>query len=116
MTIGIAVNTLFFFGMGVLALLRPAVLGRLVELSPETVLARNEVRAVYGGFGVVMALALLWSIGDAVLGPGVQLAVALALLGMAGGRVVSSVADGATARAAVFFVGEVLLALALIYL
>ena len=54
--------------------------------------ARSEVRAVYGGFGIAIAVVL----GVAAADPrgvrlGVCIAVAAALIGMASGRLVSAV-------------------------
>jgi len=89
MTVGILVNVVFFFCMGVAALVRPRSVVSFVQLVPETVDARNEVRAVYGGFGVAVSALLLLASYDDNIRSGVLLAVAVALLGMAAGRVVS---------------------------
>lgn len=80
----------FFILMGLVALAAPqrvtAIFG-MPQLTPE---GRNEVRAVYGGFGIAIGAVLTASLYDGALRPGVPIAVAAALLGMAGGRVVSA--------------------------
>jgi Na+/glutamate symporter len=86
LTIGILVNAVFFFGMGVSALIRPSSVIGFVGLVPETVDARNEVRGVYGGFGIAVAALLVYAADQPEFRSGVLLAVAAALLGMAAGR------------------------------
>jgi Domain of unknown function (DUF4345) len=55
---------------------------------------RNEVRAVYGGFGLaVAALLAVAAIGDPSTGEGIVVAVAFALAGMAGGGLVSAAGE-----------------------
>ncbi len=109
MTPGIAIASLFLLGMGLCAMVRPAFVVAFVGLIPSTADARNEVRAVYGGFGVAMAALLVLSSEDATLRPGVLLAVAAALLGMAGGRVVSMIAERTGRWPVVFLVVEAVL-------
>ena len=58
-----------------------------------TAAGRNEVRAVYGGFGVMIAVALVAALQMPALRAGILVAVAAALGGMGGGRVVSAVID-----------------------
>lgn len=81
---------LAFLAMGCTALLRPASIGRYFELAIITVDSRNEVRAVYGGFGVAMAGALVIATRVDSLRAGVVACVALALAGMAAGRLFSA--------------------------
>lgn len=109
MTAGIAVAALFMLGMGLCALVRPAFVVTFVGLVPSTADARNEVRAVYGGFGVAMAALLVFTSGDATLRPGVLLAVAAALLGMAAGRVISMIGERTGRWPVVFLVVEAVL-------
>ena len=59
MTPGIALNAAFFLGMGLCALARPALVVAFVGLVPGTADARNEIRAVYGGFGIAIAALLM---------------------------------------------------------
>ena len=89
MTIGILVNAIFFLSMGVSALVRPSSVISFVKLVPETVDARNEVRAVYGGFGVVVSVLLIYSAYNSDIRSGALIAVAASLLGMALGRIIS---------------------------
>ena len=90
----IAVVATFFLGMGLYALVVPATLAapfRMTVKSPE---ARSEVRAVYGGFGIAMAGVLgaaALDLGE--LRNGAVVTVGLALIGMAGGRLVSRLLD-----------------------
>ncbi len=80
--------------MGSVALYRPAyVMGYfgVAELSPEL---RNEVRAVYGGFGLAVGALLLSSLASIDFGAGVRLAIAVSLLGMAAGRVIAWCVQG----------------------
>jgi hypothetical protein len=87
----------FFLGMGVYALAAPAMLVRPFGITLEQSTSRSEVRAVYGGFGVAMAAVLAYAAVDAGSHrTGIVLAVAVALAGMAFGRLVSAVVDGRT--------------------
>ena len=83
MSIGILINVVFLLGMGVCALVRPQFEVSFVKLVPDTADARNEVRAVYGGFGIAIAVLLAVAAQDVGIRSGVLLAVAVALLGMA---------------------------------
>ncbi|MFI6987926.1 DUF4345 family protein [Nonomuraea wenchangensis] len=85
----IAVVAVFFAGMGIYALAAPASLIATFGITLPTANGRNEVRAVYGGFGLAVAAALALAGYDVGLRDGIVLTVALALAGMAAGRVVS---------------------------
>lgn len=94
----------FFLAMGGYALAAPAALIRPFRLAADTPESRSEIRAVYGGFGIAIAAVLLLATlqgGD--FGRGVVVTVALALAGMAAGRVVSRVLDRPTAFYPVWF-------------
>ncbi|NNL67684.1 MAG: DUF4345 family protein [Myxococcales bacterium] len=80
--------------MGVVALLRPDQVMALFGTTQLTRDGRNEVRAVYGGFGVFVAFLLLSTLFFPVLRPGVLVTVGVALLGMAAGRMISALVDG----------------------
>lgn len=75
--------------MGVTALVRLSLVPAQFGTSAETSDARTEVRAVYGGFGVAMAVLLVVA---AVQGDGpredVAFTVGIALGGMATGRLI----------------------------
>jgi hypothetical protein len=87
-TVGAAV---LFAAMGLVALVRPAYVVGVFGGTAATVDARNEVRAVYGGFGIAIAMLLLGAPPE--MREGVVVAVAIALAGMAGGRVVAFVVE-----------------------
>ena len=75
---------------------RPAIVlslfGTVVTMSE----GRNEVRAVYGGYGVAMGALLVCSLATPALRPGILVCVAVAMLGMAAGRLFSFWVDGRT--------------------
>ncbi len=82
-----------FLGMGMLALIKPASIGNYFDVRFESVDGRNEVRAVYGGFGVAMALALSIALNQPEYRAGIVACVALALAGMVAGRLISAVIE-----------------------
>lgn len=84
---------LAFALMGVGALARPLLVSRQFDISTLTAAGRNEVRAVYGGFGLAMAACLAAALALPDLRVGVCLTVAAALAGMAGGRLISAMMD-----------------------
>jgi hypothetical protein len=80
--------------MGLGALVRPRMVLEQFGVAVETPEGRNEVRAVYGGFGIaIAALLAVAALGDPSTGEGIIVAGAVALFGMAGGRVVSALVD-----------------------
>ncbi|KAJ0392207.1 hypothetical protein P43SY_011942 [Pythium insidiosum] len=95
------VVAVFFVGMGLYGLLAPALLVQPFGIELTRTDARNEVRAVYGGYGLAVgaALALLSARGD--IGPtyrrGFFLAIAVSLVGMALGRVLSRLSEAPSA-------------------
>ncbi len=79
-TLLIELNCGFFLIMGVVALARPAVVTGffgILEIPPDM---RNEVRAVYGGFGVAPAIVLHACITSEAIRSGVLLTVAVATI------------------------------------
>jgi hypothetical protein len=80
--------------MGFGALVQPnQVLGQF-GVDTDTADSRNEVRAVYGGFGVAVAAALCVAVlGDSANADGVLIAFAVALGGMAAGRLVGAAVE-----------------------
>ena len=83
-----------FAGMGLLALVRPKQVLAQFGVAVETADGRNEVRAVYGGFGLAAAALLaVAAIGDPGTAEGIVVAFAFALFGMAGGRLVSAAGE-----------------------
>ncbi len=91
--LAVAVVAIFFAGMGALALLAPEHILRTFGTTALTADGRNEVRAVYGGFGVAVAVLLVLAARSDSIRPGVFLAIAVALLGMAGGRVIAALVE-----------------------
>ena len=79
--------------MGIGALVRPTVVTRQFGIPALTAEGRSEVRAVYGGFGLAVAAMLVIAITSPDLRAGIAITVAVALFGMAAGRVVSAVID-----------------------
>lgn len=93
MNVVIVIVAVFFLGMGVFALARPAAMIRPFGITLPIPESRAEVRAVYGGFGLAIAGMLALAARDATLRDGILITVAAALAGMAFGRLVSGVVD-----------------------
>lgn len=91
--------------MGVVALARPENILAYFGVATLTRDGRNEVRAVYGGFGLAIAGLLCVARFNEAIRTGAVLAVAVALLGMAMGRLVSVLLDGAPGRYPWVFLG-----------
>ena len=101
--------------MGFGAIAKPAFVTAQFGIFELTTAGRNEVRAVYGGFGVFMALALLVALRQPELRDGILFAVGVALGGMAAGRLVSAVIDRAIDRAPLGYLAlEVIVAVMLL--
>lgn len=110
MTIPVSLVALFFFGMGLAALVRPAFVVGLYGMTPDSPEARNEVRAVYGGFGLAIGAVLLWALHDPAAQRGVLLTVGVALVGMAFGRLVGFAIERTGPIPVLTCVGELILA------
>ena len=82
-----------FAVMGAAGLAAPTRVLSQFGVAVETASGRNEVRAVYGGFGVAAALLLL--IAPDSMDTGARVALGALLAGMASARVVSAVVDRA---------------------
>jgi hypothetical protein len=83
-----------FAGMGLYALAVPARVLEMFGVTVQTPAGRNEVRAVYGGFGLAVgAMLAVAAAGSGLVQEGILVAVAFALVGMAAGRVVSAAMD-----------------------
>ena len=89
--LGLMASAFAIMGLG--AILVPLKVTRQFGIGSLDVDGRNEVRAVYGGFGIMMATALVLALNTELLRPGICMAVGLALAGMAGGRLLSSLMD-----------------------
>lgn len=108
MSVQVAVIALAFALMGLGAFLRPRSFLAIFGIEAATADARNEVQAVYGGFGLAVAGTLAASMWYPTLREGIVVAVALALLGMAGGRVVGAIRERPGRWPVVFFGVEVI--------
>jgi len=91
--------------MGVAALSRPESILAYFGTATLTRDGRNEVRAVYGGFGLAIAGLLCAARFSEAIRGGAVVAVAVALLGMAAGRLISTLLDGAPGRYPWVFLG-----------
>jgi hypothetical protein len=105
-TASLVIVAAFFAGMGLFGLIAPAALVRPFAIEVRTPESRSEVRAVYGGFGVAIAVLLVVAVADvAGMRRGIAITVAAALLGMALGRVVSRLVDRPTRFYPIWFYG-----------
>ncbi|MFM9032958.1 MAG: DUF4345 domain-containing protein [Mycobacterium sp.] len=113
----VIVMAVFFAGMGVFALARPAALIRPFGIMLPRPTSRAEVRAVYGGFGLAIAGVLIMAATGHPAREGILITVAAALGGMAFGRLVSGVVDRPNSLYPnwFYFVVEVLGAVALLW-
>ena len=83
-----------FGTMGLYALVNPRGVVALFGTQVDTEDGRNEVRAVYGGFGLVVAGMLVYAaFSDGRGALWIPSVIALSLLGMAAGRLISMVID-----------------------
>jgi hypothetical protein len=91
--LAIGVAALGFGFMGTAALAAPDRITRQFGMLKLSAAGRNEVRAVYGGFGLAIAGMLVWAWADPSSARMICLTVAAALAGMAAGRLVSAALD-----------------------
>lgn len=82
-----------FSGIGVIAFVSPGGDAKIVGLANLTRLSCNKIQAVYGGFGVAMAVTLLYAATTPNLRDAVLFTTGAALAGMALGRVVAAVRE-----------------------
>jgi len=94
-----------FAAMGVAALARPVAVTAQFGIPQLDVDGRNEVRAVYGGFGLTISAALGLALFAPDMRAGIALTVALALAGMALGRLISMALDGRMGRYPALYLG-----------
>jgi len=89
--------------MGGVSLLRPHYAATFFDGNSASPMARNEIRAVYGGFGIAFGGVCLWAVyGLESWREGIWLAIAVALLGMAAGRMVSAIIEKAPIKAWIY--------------
>lgn len=106
MDIRVIVVAVAFALMGIGAFVRPRTFVGPFGLNAETPDARNEVQAVYGGFGLAVAATLLATLSYPHVQDGVILAVSASLAGMAGGRVVGALRERPGRWPVIFFFVE----------
>ena len=82
----LTIGLLIFAAMGGLLLWQPQYITRVTNLELTTAESRSETRAVYGGFGIAIALALFVAMVWSDLRGGIMFTTGLALIGMAAGR------------------------------
>lgn len=80
------IGLLLFAAMGAIMLWRPEYLTRVTGVELSTPEARSEARAVYGGFGIAVALALFTALVYSDFKGGIMYTTGLMLIGMAAGR------------------------------
>ncbi|CAE7207002.1 unnamed protein product [Symbiodinium natans] len=105
----------FFAGMGLVGIVEPAMVLYFFGMDALPPDLRNEVRGVYGGFGLAIAAVLVFTQRVERRRPayvlGIRTAIAVSLSGMAAGRLVSWAIEPTTGPwPLVFFAVEVALA------
>ena len=110
MGLGIPLLACFFAAMGVVALIAPNQVTARFGMPAITPDSRSEVKAVYGGYGIAMGILLGLAPSLPQFRDGILLTVAVALIGMAVGRVVAALGERPGRCPIVFFVVECVLA------
>ena len=117
MSVQVIIVAVLFALMGIGAFVRPRTFVSPFGVTAETPDARNEIQAVYGGFGLAVAATLLAASAYPQFRDGVVVAVAASLAGMAGGRAVAALRERPGRMPVIFFfveaVGAAFLATAL---
>ncbi len=109
-------NAYFFLGMGIIALIKPHTIVNTFGLTTIEADMRNEVRAVYGGFGLAMSGLLFASSSLPRLEKGIHTTIACSLFGMAIGRSISALIERPQTKVPLYFcILETTLASSLIY-
>ncbi|MGB7412845.1 MAG: DUF4345 domain-containing protein [Thermosynechococcaceae cyanobacterium] len=101
----IYLSAIAFAFMGLAALVQPARIPSLLGVYNISKDMKNEIRAVYGGFGCGVSLLLVASTLFPSVQKGIILSVSISLLGMAIGRIISFTIDGATGHFPFIFLG-----------
>lgn len=112
LTIPVAI---FFFGMGAIAIADPTYLLSFFDAGELGADMRNEVRAVYGGFGLLVGAMLFYSLTANRFADGIKLAISLSLTGMALGRVISLMIEPTDTSFPVLFIGVELVMAAMLF-
>lgn len=99
----LAIAGFIFMGLG--SFIFPERVTAQFDIPKLTMNGKNEVRAVYGGFGILMGVMLIIAIYIPDLRSGICLTVAAALTGMAIGRLISFIIDRNIGRFPCFYMG-----------
>ena len=108
MSVQVIIVAVAFALMGIGAFARPRTFVSPFGVTAETPDARNEIQAVYGGFGLAVAATLAALAWYPQYRDGVIVAVAASLAGMAGGRVVAALRERPGRMPIIFFFVEAL--------
>ena len=106
MSVQVIIVAVLFALMGIGAFVRPRTFVVPFGLAAETPDARNEIQAVYGGFGLAVAATLVAALSYPQLRDGVVVTVAASLAGMAGGRAVAALRERPGRMPVIFFFVE----------
>lgn len=101
--IALVINAAGFFFMGVVALAMPERVTGQFGIPILNANGRNEIRAVYGGFGIAVSAALASALALPTWRAPAAIAVAIALGGMALGRLFSAILDQQIGRFPLFY-------------
>lgn len=100
----VALNALTFIGLGIAFLIAPTEMAAIVDLEGTSNLARNDLRAVYGGLELGIGALLLAKLLDGELAPALR--SLLFLFGaMILSRIFSLLADGMPAQPGTLLLG-----------
>lgn len=116
LVLGFACAT-FFAVMGIAALVRPEFVVGFFGIRLETYAGRSEVRAVYGGFGLAVAVLIAFAVvSPSPISAGILFAIGVSVGGMAMGRLLGGMIERRMPLGwvGVFLIVEVVLAMALL--
>ena len=113
-TIALALSGSFYLALALAAFARPSTLLAGFGIAASGCDARNEIRAVYGGFPLAVALLVGWCLFGGEYAVGILVALTTATLGIALGRTISGVIDRRIGRLPAIFVGVELVVAALL--
>lgn len=106
---------IFFLLMGLAALIRPNFIVSIFGVSETNPEFRNEIRAVYGGYGLLAGIGLIiCKLYFIKLQTGFAFAFALSLAGMAVGRIISLKIEKTNKVPIIFIVLELVLSAVII--
>ncbi|SDE53337.1 MULTISPECIES: DUF4345 family protein [Kordiimonas] len=114
MSIQLVLVALVWAAIGIYGIVAPKKLYALFGVPVETADGRNEIRAVYGGMCLAVAVVMFEAPWLGAAAPGVLLTVMVMLAGMALGRIVSMVIER-PGIIPVVFLGTEILGVGLLY-